>query len=67
MCSITSDATVTCFTAADPAEGAQVSEHNFLCNYFDDPNECSWSKGDFEGGGSSQSIWDLCVCVLERE
>ena len=39
MSSITSDATVTCFTAADPAEGAQVSEHNFLCNYFDDPNE----------------------------
>ena len=39
MSSIPSDARVTCFTAVDPAEGAQVSEHNFLCNSFDDPNE----------------------------
>ena len=57
-----------CFTAADPAEGAQVSERNFLWHYFDDSKLVTHGQKVFlRGRGRSQDIWGVCVCVIERE
>lgn len=57
-----------CFTAAGPAEGAQVSEWNFLWHYFDDSKLVTHGQKEiFWGAGEEVRIYGVYVYVWLKE